>query len=69
MRASHLIFVLSLLTARLGAQSPAAERDARWREDVRFMARELPARHLNAFAYVDRNTFERAAAKLDSTFA
>lgn len=49
----------------LVAQSPP-DRDARWREDVRFMARELPARHKNAFAYVDRTVFERAAASLDS---
>lgn len=37
-----------------------------WREDLRFLARELPKRHANAFHFTPREGFEKAVADLDS---
>ena len=37
-----------------------------WREDLRFLARELPKRHANAFHFTPRERFEEAVADLDS---
>ena len=48
-----------------GAQA-AAPSTARWREDLRYLARELPRRHANAFHSVTRERFERAVAELDA---
>jgi hypothetical protein len=36
-----------------------------WREDLQFLARELPKRHANAFHFTPRERFERAVADLD----
>jgi Peptidase family S41 len=36
-----------------------------WREDLRFLARELPSRHANAFHSVSRETFDAEVARLD----
>lgn len=37
-----------------------------WREDLRYLAREIPRRHKNAFHSVTREQFERAVAELDA---
>lgn len=37
-----------------------------WREDLRFLAAELPKRHKNAFHLTTRAEFERAVAELDA---
>lgn len=37
-----------------------------WRQDLQFLARELPKRHANAFHFTPRERFERAVADLDS---
>jgi Peptidase family S41 len=37
-----------------------------WREDLQFLARELPKRHANAFHFTPRERFEKAVADLDS---
>ena len=37
-----------------------------WREDLRYLARELPKRHANAFHYTPRDTFEKSVADLDA---
>ena len=37
-----------------------------WREDLRFLASELPQKHKNAFHRVSREQFERAVAELDA---
>ena len=36
-----------------------------WREDLKYLARELPRRHKNSFHTVSREAFERAVAELD----
>jgi hypothetical protein len=38
---------------------------AQWREDLQFIARELPKRHLNAFHSTSRERFEASVADLD----
>ena len=38
---------------------------AQWREDLQFIARELPKRHSNAFHFTSRERFEAAVAELD----
>jgi Peptidase family S41 len=45
---------------------PVAEvpRDQRWREDIDFLASELPKRHINAFFKCKREDFDAAAAAL-----
>lgn len=37
-----------------------------WRQDLRFLAKELPRRHKNAFHTVSRDAFEKAVADLDA---
>jgi hypothetical protein len=39
---------------------------ARWREDLRFMAAEMPRRHRNLFHSMSRTEFARAARRLDA---
>jgi hypothetical protein len=36
-----------------------------WREDLQFLARELPKRHMSAFHYTSRERFEASVAALD----
>jgi len=38
-----------------------------WREDLKFLARELPRRHKNAFHTVSREQFEQAVEELNTT--
>ena len=37
-----------------------------WREDLRYLARELPARHVNAFHTTTRQTFADEIKRLDA---
>jgi hypothetical protein len=48
------------------AQEGEAARVARWREDLGFLARELPARHKNLFFHLTKEEFEAAVAELDA---
>ncbi len=57
----------------LPAQEPArrppaltAGEAARWREDLRFLAAELPRRHPNLYHAISRAAFARAVRRLDS---
>ena len=59
---------------RLG-QAPEAQRgstktadqarDEKWREDLRYLAKELPRRHKNVYHSISKAQFKRAIAKLD----
>ncbi|MGA9528483.1 MAG: hypothetical protein WBS24_10230 [Terriglobales bacterium] len=40
-----------------------------WHEDLRYLARELPKHHANAFNYTPRDTFEKAVSDLDAQLA
>jgi Peptidase family S41 len=49
-------------------QTVAEESDLttqQWREDLQFLARELPKRHANAFHFISRERFEAEIAELD----
>ncbi len=56
---------LWLLALALPVQAASPARDARWREDLKFLASELPQRHVNLFFELKREDFERAVAELD----
>lgn len=53
-----LAFIASLVPA--GADQTPEQ----WRDDVRFLAQELPKRHANAFHSLPRSEFERRVAEL-----
>lgn len=60
---------LALALSYIGVRSLAAQdasRDERWREDIRFAARTLPASHKNAFAQVSESVFTREAKALET---
>ena len=61
------VMCVALLAAgqgQSGPQAPALTSD-QWREDLRFLARELEARHKNLFHSVTKPDFEREVARLD----
>jgi hypothetical protein len=67
--ALHIALCLAVATSHLYAQAAeqtGAARDERWRDDLKVFAKELPARHINAFARIPRATFDREVATLDS---
>ena len=57
-RSGAAVLVLLCLSPQLPAD--------RWREDLRYFARELPKRHKNAFHAMPQAAFEREVAKLDA---
>ena len=48
------------------AAAPAAFDPVAWREDLRLLARELPARHPNAFLRMSRATWDSAVGAIDA---
>jgi hypothetical protein len=50
--------------AQAGSGLPTLSKE-QWREDLQYLARELPKRHKNLFHTVSREQFERAVADLD----
>lgn len=63
-----LPFLGNHLSARSGAQInvPVSENEAKkWREDLRFMAEEMPVRHKNLFHTMTRQQFDAAVKNLD----
>jgi hypothetical protein len=63
----HLSLMLLLVLSSCGSQNagPQLSSDA-WREDLRYLARELPTHHVNAFHSVSRETFDAEVARLDA---
>ena len=70
-------FVLLVALALAGAAAvtawlarPVPERTdlgaGEWRQDLAFIARELPRRHANAFHHLSQHDFARAVADLDA---
>ena len=58
---------------RTGDATPESDRSIiltlskeKWREDLRFLAAELPKKHKNAFHRITREQFEKSVAKLDA---
>jgi hypothetical protein len=73
MRSSCLAAALAgllFLSPRVEAQSAsvrhAASTPDQWREDLRFMTREITQRHANPYHRVPKAEFERAVAELDA---
>src|SRR5262249_52705454 len=60
-----VILPLVSLTLAL-AQTTGLSRDARWREDVRFYAQELPKRHKNLFFKLSEEEFEQEVKSLEA---
>ena len=69
--------VVALVVVLGGSSLPAASKEAsvreipvltktQWFEDVRYLARELPKRHKNAFHTVTREQFGRSVAELEA---
>ena len=50
--------------AQKGSSSPSLSK-AQWREDLQYLARELPKRHKNLFHNVSREQFEKSVKELD----
>jgi hypothetical protein len=62
--AAPVVLPLALLISAQ-AQTGELARDERWREDVRFYARELPQRHKNLFFQLPKDEFEREIKNLE----
>jgi len=58
-----LVILLSACAARNATTDIAPDA---WREDLRYLASELPRRHVNAFHTVSRDVFANEVAKLDA---
>jgi hypothetical protein len=69
MTISKAIFVLLLSIPAYSQTENLDLSAAEWREDLAFLARELPARHANAFHFTPREQFEAAVASLDGQIA
>ena len=63
----HLSLMLLLVLSSCSSQNagPQLSSDA-LREDLRYLARELPSHHVNAFHTVTRETFDAEVARLDA---
>jgi hypothetical protein len=57
-----LLFLASLLPAQPPASALTPDQ---WRADLAFLAKELPARHVNAFAHLSRAEFDAKVRELD----
>jgi len=56
-----------VLLCSCGTQNPNPQiSSGAWREDLRYLARELPGHHVNAFHSVSRETFDAEVARLDA---
>ena len=49
------------------ASKPTLSRDEAWRQDVQFLAKELPKRHKNLFFHLKKADFNRSIRQLDTT--
>jgi hypothetical protein len=63
-------FVISLVSLPAYSQTENLHLSAaQWSEDLAFLARELPARHANAFHFTPKAQYEAAVASLDRQIA
>ncbi|MDX6614806.1 MAG: hypothetical protein QOD75_3992 [Blastocatellia bacterium] len=63
----NCLFCICLFVAAVSAQTPhPALTKEQWRQDLQYLAQELPRRHKNAFHTVSKEQFERAVAALDA---
>jgi hypothetical protein len=59
------ILVLASTIARAARPENLQLSTAQWREDLQYLARELPKRHANAFHFTTRERFDATVAELD----
>lgn len=65
-----LILILFAFLSSCHSQRASSQVSSeRWREDLRYLARELPAQHANAFHTVTRETFAAEVARLDAAIS
>ena len=69
MTISKTIFLLLLSVPAYSQTENLDLSAAQWREDLAFLARELPARHANAFHFTPQEQFQAAVASLDGQIA
>ena len=62
-RGLMLLILLSSCTRQNATTGISADA---WRDDLRYLANELPGRHVNAFHTVSRETFAAEVARLDA---
>jgi hypothetical protein len=63
----HVGLMLLILLASCRSQNATTDLTAdAWRDDLRYLARELPSRHANAFHMVNREDFAAEVARLDA---
>ena len=60
------IMFLILLSSCASRNATTEITPDRWRDDLRFLARQLPRNHANAFHTVSRETFDAEVARLDA---
>jgi len=62
-----IVIFVTVLDQTVSAQNPVPVLTTeQWREDLRFMNRELPARHKNLFHKLKKEEFEKAVKDLDA---
>ncbi len=65
--APYIPLVLLLILSSCSSQRRVTQLSSdEWRADLRYLARELPGRHVNAFHTVSRETFNDGVARLDA---
>jgi hypothetical protein len=62
---SALIVLAGNLFAQTNQPAPALTREEKWRADLRFLAAELPKRHLNLFFHLKQSDFDNSVAQLE----
>lgn len=62
----HSLMLLVVLSSCSLQNANTQLSSAAWREDLRYLARELPSHHANAFHMVNRETFDAEVARLDA---
>src|SRR5688572_7039155 len=60
------LMLLILLSSCASRNTTTEITPAAWREDLRYLAQELPARHVNAFHSISRESFAGEIARLDA---
>ncbi|HWP55836.1 MAG TPA: hypothetical protein VN476_17030 [Pyrinomonadaceae bacterium] len=61
------LIILALLSSCASPNATTEITPDAWREDLRYLARELPGRHANVFHSISREAFEAEVARLDTT--
>src|SRR5262245_39099175 len=63
---SSLLFTTAEVQRQPPSPNVSTTRPEEWRQDLQFLATELPRRHLNLFFKTTREDFNHAVAELDA---